>query len=1407
MAFSSETDSTLHCGFQSENYQLFEKIGEGGFGQIYKAKQQSTQQFVAIKFLTLPDALTGDKKRRYIERFHREVDLVGRLNHPNIVRLIDKGHQGELLYAVYEYIEGQSLREYIARSGALAPAFAAEVMASVLDAIAHAHDKGVIHRDIKPANIMLYEVGATTHAKVLDFGIGTLRHEARQLDYKSITLTQETLGTPSYSAPEQLRGEPPLPQTDIYVWGLVFLECLSGQPAISGSSLAAVFHQQLSPSNVPLGILAGHDSANLLRSVLSKKAHERPANSIELYHRFKKLNFSNLVGHLALPNSTAMSASDTTYISDETDVFDARLSYTRLTERKQVSVLSVIISTEQDLSVSSEDSDVIDTLHTDQVQQCIDIAVRYGAYHVGHLGDTLLFYFGYPQASENDARLCARTALEMISNIRKKSALLKQTQGLIYLAQVGINTGVMLSLANNAPEGKVAHDAMKICRQAAPNQILCTESVKQLLDVYLDFESQASVTSSALSGQPIFSLRGERQVEAFGFLRGVQKNQAFIGRAQELQALQSQLVAAESNGARLVHVQGEAGIGKSRLVFEFRHLNPQLQFLVAQCLPEHRNNALYPILNLLRFKYSLDAVTPEQAVATLEKNIDRLDFISEHREQGKFVLLAWLSLPLPEDNAAMQLPPEMQKQRLFTLIAYLLCQPAEIHDSAEHSPQHVFIFEDMHWADPTSLAFIAYLVTADVFINGAHGWLTLSRESVPPELADQHFHHLAVAKLNAEDTAAFTRYLFDNQPVAAELMTILLERTDGIPLFVEELVSSLKKQKIVHKINGEFNFVDKEKQALIPLSLRDSLQQKLDQLPHAKDSAQLAATIGREFNYELLMITSEKDEALLQSDLESLIAAELIYRQRKVDGDSYIFKHALVRDAAYDSMPLANKKYAHEQVAQALISQTSSTNNATPVVIATHFAHAEKYQQASQYGLLGIKHAVKSSSNVEAISLYELLEGWAQKLTTTALKLLFQLLATEAVLPAKLSLFGYGAEQVRNLTQQANTLIEKIRAMDVGAESLHILTALGIDNVEDYQQALEEIFFKITWAEYLFEHYKPNREQALKIGDELLQRYDITQSDQASRDNNRQKYMTVKLHLAQNYMTLGKHHKAATYYQEAYDLYDESLDLELAAEYGTDAKSQNLSLSAEVDLMFGQLDRAYDKLSRALQHAEKIGHNTSIIFAHIVIAQVAAFDKDYEKVIAITKDYQANYGNTPSYFECYLYLYYYCAIDDTESALAALEQQSNTGQLFAISYYVTHLADAYLRNNQIQTATEFMEFWLQSAKDHDDIGALPFLMKTLAECYFKLDGKVTQRVEQLLLAAIKAAKQQQAHYFELENSVFLCSLYQQEGRDHVPEFIDIPHVLALTEQLDIRQNSELQRAITALKNRQQAVHN
>ena len=287
--------------FNSDAYQLIEKIGEGGFASVYRAVLLKTGQEVAIKFLNINTDFDAEKKQRYIDRFERETLLVSKLQHPNIVRLLDKGRSNDhLLYAVFEYVQGQTLKQVIAQNGALKPVMAAEIMTQVLDALAHAHQLGVIHRDIKPANIMLTQTGAKTHVKVLDFGIGTLINDAQHTDYKSITLTQETLGTPSYSAPEQLRGEPPTVKTDIYVWALVFIECLTAKPAMAGSSIASIFHKQLSQNNVPLSAaLMGHPIAAILRRALQKKSHERTVTAQELFAEVSQLNFANLVGDLS----------------------------------------------------------------------------------------------------------------------------------------------------------------------------------------------------------------------------------------------------------------------------------------------------------------------------------------------------------------------------------------------------------------------------------------------------------------------------------------------------------------------------------------------------------------------------------------------------------------------------------------------------------------------------------------------------------------------------------------------------------------------------------------------------------------------------------------------------------------------------------------------------------------------------------------------------------------------------------------------------------------------------------------------------------------------------------------------------------------------------------------------------
>ncbi|MBQ4849535.1 TOMM system kinase/cyclase fusion protein [Pseudoalteromonas sp. MMG012] len=1330
------TDLDIKTTFRSDYYKLLNKIGEGGFGLVYKAKQVSTGQIVAIKFLSLPHELVQDKRRRYIERFHREVDLIGRLNHPNIVQLIDKGQQQDsLLYAVYEYIDGQSLRDKLINSGPFEPSDAAHIMASVLDALAHAHDKGVIHRDIKPANIMLYRVGANTHVKVLDFGIGALRHEARQLDYKSITLTQETLGTPSYSAPEQLRGEPPIPQTDIYVWGLVFLECLTGQPAISGSSLAAIFHQQLSPSNVPLGLLAGHESANLLRRVLNKKSQERPASTTELYHHFKKLNFSNLVGSLSFQTNRDNRGIVQSNDDDETQYYDARLSYTRLTERKQVSVLCVIISTVQEATIGNEEQDILDTLHADQMQQCIDIAVRYGAYHVGNLGDTLLFYFGYPQVTDNDSRLCSRTALEIASNLHKKNALLKKTQGVTCYAHMGIQVGMMVSLANNMPEGKTAHEAMNLCRQAPPNQILCSENVKHLLDGYLHFDMCNQVNLTHNQNDPIFILHGERQLEAFGFLRGTRKNSIFVGRQPELRTLHTLLTSQlNPDRPRCVHIQGEAGIGKSRLVFELRTQSKALRHLVAQCLPEYRNNALFPIITLLKFKYSLDALTDTQALGVLKQAIQRTFLTQEKQEQGLLILSAWLNLPLPEHNNASSLSPEIQKQRLFDILVHLLCQPSELYHNGAAVVRHLFIFEDMHWADPTSQEFIGYFVSTSVFREGAHSWLTTSRESQPASVDPHLFTQLCVPKLNKEDTTSFITYLFDHQPLASGLLQVLQERTDGIPLFIEELASSLQKQKLVHKINGQFDFVSEDKKALVPMTLRDSLQQKLDQLQSGKDTAQLAAAIGREFDYALLVSASDKDEAQIQNDLQALINTELVFQQRQVDGDNYIFKHALVRDAAYEAMSLQQKEQIHLQVAKSLEKSLEYNADLSMSLIARHFFLAKQYREATEYGLKGVQQQVTYSANVEALEATKEVLDWCQhiKTPTVAMELEIQILGAQ-IAPV-LSLDGYGGDRVAHITQQIPALVKQLNELaPTGNTHLRKLT-------KD----------KSDWVLFLNLFYESQREKAGILGREMMA--------DAIAHNDTQRHMMVAMMLAEVYFFDSDIDNALVLHEKAISLWDPERDKNCYRDYGIHPHVQNLAMGGMYYLHSGDISTAAIRLAQAESLITDDLDDISRVFVYLFQAINAIHLNDNQQIKDSMHAYDRQYGKGTSvvHHTVYLSALYAFATDDFELGNLKTNIIRQSEQNISTARWCTFLAKLYMKHHHFDEAIKRFRDSFAIAQRNNTFIWFPYIKTTLAKCLFLkgyhegVSNPVSHEIKQLLHDSIQLAWQKNSRWSALE---------------------------------------------------------
>jgi len=939
--------------FDIADYDLLEKIGEGGFGRVYRARKINTAQIVAIKFLTLNAEFDLAKSNRYVERFERETLLCSRLNHPNIVHLLDKGQtrQGDF-YAVFEYVEGLTLKDTLALDGPLTAIQTSDIMSQVLDALAHAHSQGVIHRDIKPDNIMLTKTGTKIHAKVLDFGIGALDEQTRQLDYKSLTLTRETLGTPSYSAPEQLRGEPPTPKTDLYVWALVFLECLTGRPAVFGSTLASIFHKQLSQSSVPLPpALAGHPVAALLSRVLVKKAHERMVTAEDIYTELKKINFSNLVGEIT---TTRQSHADTDHCLeyDRTQVDMGSAGFTGVTERKQITALCLSINVE---SVNNQlvDFEVMDALHRDIINQCMDIAIRYGAFHVGTLGDTLLFYFGYPVATDHDTRLSARTALDIISNLKQHNSLLQHTQGIIAKAQLGMHTGLITCYADAAPEGDTASIAMILARKAAPNEILCSDALKNRLDTYVEFEPASSLIIGAdRQNRSLFRLTAERQVEAFGFLRNAQSDERFFGRDEQLTQLLS-LLSNQSQTSRDLtpkhaHIFGEAGIGKSRLLFEFRKKTTDYIHYVSQCLPEHKNNALYPILNVLKYKFSLDELTLQAAADKLTHVINQLGYFknNEEKNQAKVILFSWLTLPIADDVANIDLAPSEQQKVLFEILFNLL--------TLQETPERLaalYIFEDLHWADQTTMAFIGQFVNCAVFNASDSICVSTSRQTIADLTADVDFIAIALTKLEYIHSQRFIQALFDQQAISEQLLEMLVARSDGIPLFIEELVNMLKQKQLIHQVNGVIDFIDADKKSQLPHSLRDSLQQKLDGIVYAKETAQFAAAIGREFDYDFLVAGSNQSESQLQNNLSELIAADLIYLQRKVSGDSYIFKHALVRDVAYDSITPTNKISTHLKLAQTLETQFIAMSNRFPNIPAGHWALANRPDKASKWYL------------------------------------------------------------------------------------------------------------------------------------------------------------------------------------------------------------------------------------------------------------------------------------------------------------------------------------------------------------------------------------------------------------------------------------------------------------------------
>ncbi|TBR41733.1 tetratricopeptide repeat protein [Marinomonas agarivorans] len=1020
--------------FSSDDYELKHKIGQGGFSSVFKAIHTKTNQPVAIKFLQLCESTDPHRRQQQLARFERESDFVSQLSHPNIVRLLDKGNIGNTsIYNVFEYVEGISLSDHLKQHGVLSVEETHRIMLQILDALVHAHQQGIIHRDIKPSNIMLTKTGAKYHVKLLDFGISTLTLGQQQRGYQSLTMTQESVGTPNYCTPEQLRGELTTFSSDLYMWGLVFIECLTGTPAIAGASIAETYHQHL--NDVPIFIpapLYTHPLGQLLKKVLKKKESERFRNAQTLYDELNELVVTNLEGQFPLTQHQHNSVKETRLLrQDDPDHPLPTDQY--LTERKQITCLALQIRI-QSRNGNTTNTDVVETIFQSIRSQSIDIANRYGGFHVGNLTHFSLFYFGYPIASDHDARLAARTALEIASLAKKQSSYVGLQQYNEVTINIGIHSGILLKQGNLVPDGIESHYACDLALQG--QGIICSLNTKAILESYYQFvPHQSDQTAYA-------KLISERVIEAFGFTRGIRNDHALIGRSKVLEQVRS-CIKNLKHAHQSVHLHGEAGIGKSRLIHELRQLEAAKSQLVFQCLPEYQNNALYPVLTVAKHLLTRLFEHKEAIKNGLVKLITTKE-LTGYTTEIITVLSTWLDIDSAKSTGLSKFDLSLQRALLFDGLTHIFMAANEGFTVDKGDKQSLYIFEDIHWADAMTVDFIAHLkkqvarssfkkqvIPSPSKQGQSISLITTSRQAAPKALLDNAFDSIQLTPLSLQATEQFITSLFDGAEVTAEIMTELVNRSDGIPLFIEELVFMLKQSRMTYLNQGVICLTNSQQIQQLPSNIRESIQNKIDTLIYAKETLQLAAIIGREFHYSLLIAASHFSPLQVQNDLTELLEKNLIIRQRNVNGDQYLFKHALIQEVVYDSIDNKQRPQLHELIAISIQKAHSTYDRSVAEILAKHYQYAQRFNESTQWYYHAAKEAQATFAMTDAIWLFQnALNNYQQSLAverTSETSLLF----THILKGLSDCLIRDGQHQnARPILQQHNQLLQDKEAFE-----------------------------------------------------------------------------------------------------------------------------------------------------------------------------------------------------------------------------------------------------------------------------------------------------------------------------------------------------------------------------------------
>jgi class 3 adenylate cyclase/predicted ATPase len=1006
-------------------------------------------------------------------------------------------------------------------------------------------------------------------------------------------------------------------------------------------------------------------------------------------------------------------------------------------ERRQVTVMFSDLVGSTALSTRMDPEDLREVISAYQ-KSVADTVQQFGGFVAQYMGDGVLVYFGYPQAHEDDAERAVRAGLELVATVGNL-----ETHALLQ-TRVGIATGLVVvgdliglgASQEQAIVGETPNLAARLQSVAEPNSVVIAESTRKLLGSLFELEDLGAQDFKGIAG-PVrawVALRPSSVESRFDALHGGGLTE-LVGREEELEILLRRWSRAKAGDGQVVLLSGEPGIGKSRLTAALlEHITAEAHTCLRYfCSPQHTDSALYPIISQMEraagFAYD----------DTTQAKLDKLNALltqSFTPEQAAALIAEMLSLPNDGRYPTLQLPPHQRRQKTLEALTAQL-------EALSRSNPILMIFEDLHWIDPTSLELLGRTVdrlrTLRVLLL-----VTNRPEFEPPWIGRPHVTALTLNRLSERDTAAMIDRVIGNKPLPATVTQDIIERTDGVPLFVEEMTKA-----VLEAGGGEAAeravAVIPSPSAVVPASLHASLMARLDRLGPAKEVVQIGAVIGREFSHTLLAAVSLKKEPELRSALNAVVEGGLLFRQGVPPHAIYLFKHALVQDTAYGTLLRAPRRALHARIAETLERQFSEIAQNQLELLARHYTEAGLIEKAMVlWGKAGQRSLARSALIEAAGQLTRALDQIASLPATPELRR-EQIKLQVALLNPLMHTKGFAASETKAAVERAHFFIEQAEAHGEPTEDPLLLFSVLYGIVIANSVALKGDVMRELAAQFLALAQKQEATAPLVIGHRLV---------------------GASLTLTGDIM------ESRAHYDQALALYNPTEHRPLVTRFGQDVGVAALSYRSFAVWVLGYPEAALKDAEDAVKNAREIGQAATLMFAlslasiaHILCGNHATAIAQVDEVIALADEKAAMFWKVQAMLVRGLA---FAVSDRANDAVQVIT--SNVAALRAAGatvlspMWLSYLATAHAQLRQYDDARRCM-------------GEAMMVIKTTGERWFeaeanRLAGQIAvlsrepdgAKAEAYFGRAIAVARTQQAKSWELRAAMSLARLWRDQSK-------------------------------------------